>query len=203
MDDAWKFPDKHDALIIIDVQNDFLPPKGSLAILGGLEILPVIRELIPKFPIGRRFATQDLHPRDHCSFVENGGLWPEHCVGGTFGSELHHSINGLFGGTFRKGTLSSFDSYSCFYDEKGHPSGVSDALKIVDKIDTLFVCGLATDYCVKATVLDEIKDGFKTYVIVDAIEGVDLNPGDVTAAIEEMKRAGAIFIKAVDIEEYL
>lgn len=194
---------KNTALLVVDVQNDFLPPKGSLAVLDGLEILPVVREVITKFPLGRRYATQDLHPKDHCSFVENGGVWPEHCVKGTFGSKLHHSIDGLFGGVFEKGILSKVDSYSCFYNENGIASGVSDSLHAVDKIDTLFICGLATDYCVKFTVLDAIKDGFKVYVFKDAIAGVDLNDGDVTAAIEEMSKAGAIFINSSQVEEYL
>ena len=193
---------KNTALLVVDVQNDFLPPKGSLAVLGGLEILPVIREVITKFPLGRRFATQDFHPKDHCSFVENGGMWPKHCVQETEGVKIHHSIDGIVGGVFLKGIFEDTDSYSCFYDEKGYNYGVTKVLND-QGIDTLFICGLATDYCVKSTVLDAIKDGFKVYVILDAIEGVDLNPGDVTAAIEEMKKAGATFIKSNDIEDYL
>lgn len=188
------------ALLVIDVQNDFLPPKGSLAVLGGLDILPVIREVITKFPLSRRFATQDYHPKDHCSFVENGGMWPEHCVEGTYGVNLHHSIDGLFGEVITKGIFSNADAYSCFYDEMGSPSLVTTHFK-KKKFDTLFICGLATDYCVKSTVLDSIKDGFKVYVIRDAIAGVDLNEGDVTAAIEEMKKAGAVFINSDQMED--
>lgn len=192
---------KNTALLVVDVQNDFLPPKGSLAVLGGLEILPVIREVITKFPIGRRFATQDYHPKDHCSFVENGGMWPKHCVQETEGVKIHHSIDGLFKLVYVKGIDSHVDSYSCFYDENGKASGVGNGFRVVDGIDTLFICGLATDYCVKYTVLDAIKEGFKVYVIRDAIAGVDLNEGDVAAAIEEMQKAGAVFLDSSQMDD--
>ena len=203
------------ALILVDIQNDFLP-GGALAVPDGDAVIPVVNKLLPAFPLV--IATQDWHPANHGSFatshpgkkmfeqIELNGLpqtlWPVHCVQGTRGAELAEALNrNRIAKVFPKGTDVGVDSYSGFFDN-GHrkSTGLGEWLK-TQNVTEVFVCGLATDYCVKFTGLDAAQNGFKTYLIEDASRGVNLRPDDVKNAIEEMKRAGIAVVQSIDILE--
>jgi len=171
-----------DAILVVDLQNDFI--TGSLAVPGAEDILPDVIEYVERFD--QRFFSADFHPEDHSSFVEQGGPWPSHCVAGTDGSSFHKMLGPYVGQLILKGTDPKFDAYSAF-------SGTNLAEQLKDKgIERLFICGLATDYCVKATVLDAcaLFNG-EVFVLLDAIAAVDVNPGDGATAIQEMTDAGA------------
>jgi nicotinamidase/pyrazinamidase len=201
------------ALIIVDVQNDFLP-GGALAVKEGDKIIPIINEVQKEFDC--IVATQDWHPTHHGSFASNhinkkpGDfisffgvqqiLWPDHCVQGSFGAQFSKELEmDRWQDIFRKGKNPEVDSYSGFFDnKKGLGTGLSDFLR-KKNIREIYVCGLATDYCVKYTVLDGITEGFTTYLIEDATMAVELNEGDRNQAIEEMKAAGAIIIHSSNI----
>jgi nicotinamidase/pyrazinamidase len=192
------------ALIIVDVQNDFCP-GGNLAVPDGDKVVPVINSLMDEFDLV--VATQDWHPENHGSFAANHEgkepgeiikladlsqiLWPVHCVQYSDGADFHPELaREKIEKGFVKGTDSTVDSYSGFFDNgKVKATGLGDYLR-VKNIKTVYVCGLATDYCVKATAMDAQTLGFKTFIIADACRGVDLNPGDVEAAIGEMMEAG-------------
>jgi nicotinamidase/pyrazinamidase len=201
------------ALILVDIQNDFLP-GGALAVPEGDKIIPVANQLQSIFPIV--VATQDWHPANHGSFaanhpgkkvfdqVELNGLpqtlWPVHCVQNTRGAELAGTLHrGQIEKIFPKGTDAEIDSYSGFFDN-GHrkSTGLGDWLK-TEGVTEVFVCGLATDYCVKFTALDAVELGFKTHLIPDASRGVNLRPNDVMNAIAEIKRAGVGTVRSGDI----
>ena len=200
------------ALLVIDVQNDFCP-GGSLPVAGGFDIIPVINRLQPLFDLV--VATKDWHPKDHSSFAVNHGkqpgevimldglqqiLWPAHCVQGTKGAEF---VSGLettrITRSFNKGVDSAIDSYSGFFDN-GHKraTGLGDYLKQLG-VTEVSVVGLATDYCVKWTALDAKQLGFDTTVILDACRGVNLKPGDVDRAIEEMRAAGITILQSAEV----
>ena len=185
---------KTDALIIVDFQNDFCPGR-ILAVPGGNEIGKVINKIGPLF--GKRIiATQDWHPKNHCSFRKNGGSWPVHCLAGTEGADFHSSLNlGLIATIIRKATERDKEAYSGFEgtDWQGNP--LVDVLW-KQKIERIFICGLATDYCVKATVLDGLKKGFEAFVILDAIRAINVNPGDKEKALNKMKKARAKFVES-------
>jgi len=174
-----------EALIIVDLQNDFCP-GGALAVPDGDKIVPIINALIPKFE--KVFTTQDWHPADHISFKAQGGIWPPHCVVGTSGVDFHPDLKVEGAIQIYKGEESNREAYSGFQG-----TDLDDRLKD-QGVQRIFICGLATDYCVKATVLDGIKSGFAVVVIADAIKGVDVKSGDSAAAIENMKDAGATII---------
>ena len=181
-------PRKGDALIIIDVQNDFLP-GGCLAVPDGEKIVPIFNQYIALFeeaslPI---FATRDWHPANHCSFVEQGGTWPSHCVANTPGAAFVQEL--LLPAAvpiISKAVSPEKESYSDFedtdFDEQLHHLGVS----------RLYIGGLATDYCVRSTVLDGLRIGYAVFLLVDAVRAVDVQPGDGDRAIEEMKQQGAV-----------
>lgn len=176
-----------DALIIVDVQNDFCP-GGSLAVASGDEVAAKASEIGAKFRISgaRTFATQDWHPAKHSSFVEQGGPWPPHCVAGSNGADFHPSLSLPIGSSIiRKGTNVQEDAYSGFQG-----TGLEEQLRRLN-VRRVFVCGLATDYCVLNTALDACSFGFETYVLTDAIAAVDANPGDGEAALKRMLEAGA------------
>ena len=193
-----------EALIIVDVQNDFLP-GGALAVPDGDAVIEVANRLQSDFDLV--VATQDWHPADHASFasqhpdrkpgetIELHGfdqtLWPDHCVQGTRGAEFAAGLDtGRLDRVFRKGTDRDIDSYSGFFDN-GHlrSTGLADYLR--DKgIDDTYVIGLATDYCVRFTALDSVSEGFSTHVILEGCRGVELKPGDVASAIAEMHDTG-------------
>jgi nicotinamidase/pyrazinamidase len=196
------------ALIIVDLQNDFVP-GGALAVTGGDQIIPLVNHLQPLFDLV--VATQDWHPKNHGSFAENHPgrrpfelatlanlpqvLWPTHCVEGTNGANLVSSLNtAAITKVFRKGTDPQIDSYSGFFDN-GHrkSTGLSDYLSQQGVTD-IYIVGLATDYCVKFTALDARQLGFNTHLIQDACRGVNLKPTDVDQAITQMREAGVLII---------
>ncbi|TAM61959.1 isochorismatase family protein [bacterium] len=175
-----------DALIIVDPQNDFLP-GGTLAVAEGNRIFAPINALAPRFP--RVYATRDWHPRDHAYFQAQGGPWPYHCIANTPGAEFSALLERAHVDVvISKGTERETDGYSGF-------AGTDLAQRLQhDGVRRLFVCGLATDYCVKATALEGVAHGFEVYVLVDAIAAVNLAPGDEEAALEAMRRGGARLI---------
>lgn len=189
------------ALLIVDFQNDFAHPSGSLYVAGAEECIPVINHSIKMLAEddAQICASMDWHPRNHVSFEQ----WPPHCVQYTWGAKLHDGVyNGIFGlrlpWILYKGQLVDSDQYSAFHQRTGgQPNRLERQLKVGfrrKEVKKLFVCGLATDYCVKATVLDGLKRGFEIVVIEGGIKAVNVNPGDGEKAIEEMKDAGARFI---------
>ncbi len=192
------------ALIITDIQNDFCP-GGALAIREGDKIVPLINQLQPRFDL--IVATQDWHPQGHGSFAANHPgkevgevielngmpqiLWPVHCVENTQGADFHPGLDrGRIARVFHKGADPDIDSYSGFFDN-GHrkSTGLGEYLK-EQGADEIYLCGLATDYCVKFTALDAVDLGFKTNVIEDACRGVNLHLGDAERVIEEMRAKG-------------
>jgi nicotinamidase/pyrazinamidase len=201
------------ALILVDIQNDFLL-GGALAVPDGDAVIPVANKLQTAFPLV--VATQDWHPANHGSFASshpgkkifeqidlNGlpqTLWPEHCVQGTHGAELAAALKRAhIAKIFPKGTDEGIDSYSGLFDN-GHrkSTGLGEWLK-AQGVTEVFVCGLATDYCVKFTALDAVQMGFKTHLIEDASRGVNMRPEDVNDSIAEMKGAGVIIAHSADL----
>lgn len=176
------------ALVLVDLQYDFMP-GGALAVARGDETVAIANRLMPHFGIVA--ATQDWHPQGHESFTR----WPPHCVQETRGAELHSGLDrARITEVFRKGTDLQVDSYSGFFDnDKKKSTGLHDWLK--DRwIERLYVMGLATDYCVRATVLDACTLGYDVWLIEDGCRAVDANPGDGERAIREMRGAGASVI---------
>jgi nicotinamidase/pyrazinamidase len=201
------------ALILVDIQNDFVP-GGALAVSEGDRVVPVANELQKHFDL--IVATQDWHPAGHGSFasqhsgkhvgdiIELSGLpqvlWPDHCVQRTNGAAFHPQLDmSRVAKIFQKGADPEIDSYSGFFDN-GHRrgTGLAEYLK-GERVTEVFVCGLATDYCVKFTALDARQLGFETTLVADACRGVNLKPGDVDAAIEEMRQAGVKVISSAAI----
>jgi nicotinamidase/pyrazinamidase len=182
-----------DVLLVVDVQNDFI--NGSLAVRDALGIVPVVNEYIAKSNIC--VFSKDMHLAKHSSFVEQGGPWPPHCVIGTKGADLHSKLDIDMRSVtiISKGLEIDKDAYSAF---DGTALG---RLLLGLSTKRLFVCGLATDYCVKATVMDalEIK-GLEVYLLADAIEAVNVHNGDGDEAIKDMIEAGAILITLEDVE---
>ncbi len=198
------------ALILVDLQNDFCP-GGALAVPEGDAVVPVANALQRRFDLV--VATQDWHPADHASFaashpgrapgevIDLDGLaqvlWPVHCVQGTWGADFHPALDRTrIARVFRKGTDPRLDSYSGFFDNgRRHATGLAEYLR--DRgVNEVFVCGLATDYCVKFTALDAAELGFATRVVLDACRGVDLHPGDICRAVEEMQQRGIALVDA-------
>jgi nicotinamidase/pyrazinamidase len=181
-----------DALLLIDVQNDFCP-GGALAVAGGDEIVPVLNRYIEEFrrlglPI---LATRDWHPERTRHFKAYGGAWPAHCVQGTPGARFHPDLKlPEDAAMVSAGAHPDEEGYSGFEGttEEGVP--LADLLRRLG-VERLFIGGLATDYCVKHTALDALREGFKVVLLEDAVRGVELQPGDSRKAIEEMVRAGA------------
>jgi nicotinamidase/pyrazinamidase len=201
------------ALILVDIQNDFLP-GGALAVPDGDKVVPIANKLQAAFPLV--VATQDWHPANHGSFAANHPgkkvfeqidlnglpqtLWPAHCVQGTAGAELAAGLRReRIAQIFPKGTDTGIDSYSGLFDN-GHrkSTGLGEWLK-AKGVTEVFVCGLATDYCVKFTALDAVQQGFQTHFIEDASRGVNLQPDDVKNAIAEMNRAGIDTVSSAEI----
>jgi nicotinamidase/pyrazinamidase len=202
------------ALILVDLQNDFVP-GGALAVPEGDAIVPLINELQPRFDVV--VATQDWHPPDHGSFAANHPgrkvyevidlaglpqvLWPVHCVRGTPGAALVPSLDtSRIVRVFQKGTDPAIDSYSGFFDN-GHRKSTGLGEYLREKgVTGVYVCGLATDYCVKFTALDAKQLGFETSLIEDASRGVNVKPGDVARAVEEMRQAGVQISRAAELK---
>lgn len=184
-----------DALLLVDVQNDFLP-GGALAVAGGDEIIPVLNQYIRRFtekgcPV---IASADWHPPDHCSFVAQGGPWPPHCIAGSAGAGFAAEL-ALPPTTrvVRKTTQSSLDSYTAFAG-----TGLGQELK-AEGIRRVFVGGLATDYCVLYTVRDALSNGFETVLLVDAVRAVDPSVQG-PAALSEMTGLGALSATLAEVD---
>lgn len=192
------------ALLIVDVQNDFCP-GGTLEVPSGDEVVPVINELSQTFDVV--LQTQDWHPAGHSSFASSHKgkepfesiempygeqvLWPDHCVQGSEGAEFHPDLETDRSQLIiRKGFRKEIDSYSAFYEnDNTTPTGLAGYLR--DRgIDHLYVAGLATDFCVKWSVLDGLEEGFSVTVIEDAVKGIDMD-GSVDKAWDEMHISGA------------
>ena len=205
------------ALILVDIQNDFMP-GGALGVPHGNEIVPLVNHLQTLFRI--IIATKDWHPTIHSSFassypnkqpgdiVKNEGLdqilWPAHCVQGTFGADFVAELQqNRWSRVFLKGTSQSIDSYSGFYDNGNRrATGLGDYLDS-KSIKRVYIVGLATDYCVKYTALDAVLLGFDTFVVTDACRGVNLNPEDVGMALGGMDNAGVKLVESYElIEKY-
>jgi nicotinamidase/pyrazinamidase len=184
------------ALIIVDVQNDFCP-GGALPVSEGHAIVPVINRLVAEFesngsPI---IATRDWHPWRTTHFNTGGGIWPPHCVQSTRGAEFHPDLRLGDALVVSKGMGENADSYSGFDATDASGVYLADLLR-ARGVERLVVVGLATDYCVKQTVLDGLQKGFAVTVVEDAVRAVDVKPGDAERALEEMARAGAAVRKS-------
>jgi nicotinamidase/pyrazinamidase len=194
-----------DVLLLVDIQNDFLP-GGALAVQGGDAVVPVANQLMPRFD--RVVASQDWHPADHLSFAnQHDGfepfqatevegleqiLWPVHCVQDSPGASFASALNvAHIDHVVRKGEDRRIDSYSAFYDNDHRKDTGLTALLYQLGTDRLFVMGLAADVCVKFTVMDALVEGFHTTVIRDGIRGVDMNAGDTERAVQQMAETGA------------
>jgi nicotinamidase/pyrazinamidase len=203
------------ALIIVDLQNDFLP-GGALPVPHGDEVIPVANELQRHFDLV--VATQDWHPPDHGSFAANHKgkkpgdriildgieqiLWPVHCVQNTHGAEFAPAFDtSRIAHVFHKGIDPKIDSYSTFFDNAHRrETGLAVYLK-KRSIKDIYLVGLALDYCVKYSTLDASQLGLNTHVIVDGCRGIELKPGDIDRALEEMKRAGAVLLQSSDLRD--
>ena len=202
------------ALVLVDLQRDFLP-GGALPVPEGDRVVPLANRLARRFDLV--VATQDWHPPDHVSFAVNHPghspgdvvtlgeirqvLWPVHCVQFTLGASFAADLDaGRIVRIFAKGTQREVDSYSGFVDNlRRRSTGLCEYLKD-RRVERLYLLGLATDYCVRATALDARSLGFETFLVADACRGVDLHPGDVQRALTEMQRAG---VRLVQSEEAL
>lgn len=177
------------ALLVVDVQNDFCP-GGSLPVSAGDKVVPVINHLMNHFDV--IVASKDWHPLKSVHFKK----WPPHCVQDTPGAEFHPQLlRGKIQQVFLKGTQDKDDGYSAF---EATNVDLFTYLKQAD-ITELYVTGLATDYCVKASALDAAKNGLKTYVVIDAVAAVNVRPEDGAAALDEMKRAGISLVNSSQV----
>jgi len=204
-------PKKEDALVVIDMQNDFLP-GGSLAVDGGDSIIDGINDLIEKFTDSSVVHSQDWHPPEHLSFAENHPgknpgdafqtkdgaigpiLWPAHCVQNTYGARFHKKIDTKrINKIIQKGMNPKIDSYSAFLEnDKKTQTGLKKYLN-ENGIERIFICGLALDYCCYNTAMDGAGFKFETFFIVDLTRGVDLPPGNIVNALNNMSKKGIKF----------
>ena len=189
-----------DALVVVDVQNDFCP-GGALAVPEGDHVVPLLNRYAVQF--ARRgapvFASRDWHPARTRHFQAGGGAWPPHCVQDTPGAEFHPDLQLPSETTVvSKGMDPDDDAYSCFQGETS--DGMPFAAALGERgAGRLFIGGLATDYCVKATALDALKEGFEVVVLADAVRAVDVTPGDGERALAAMQQAGARLVRLDDL----
>lgn len=180
------------ALIVVDLNNDFMP-GGALPVEGGDAIIEPINELMASGQYDLVIETQDWHPDGHASF----GQWPPHCVAGTLGAELHPQVDHTRADAiFRKGFDPDADSYSGFYNDRGESNGLAEMIQ-ARGVEAVDVVGLATDFCVKHTALDAAKLGLKTRVLLHACRGVNLEPGDLDEALNQMGEAGVVLVEEI------
>ena len=185
-------PGAKDGLIVVDLQVDFCP-GGALAVAEGDAVVPTVNRLL-ELPGWMKVATRDWHPADHVSFQAQGGIWPVHCVAETPGAAFHPQMGAEnVEMVVSKATTRDAEAYSGF-----DGTSLADDLRAAG-IGRLFVCGLATDYCVKATALDARREGFDVVVVEDAVRAVNVDPEDGENAIEEMRAAGCVFALSEDI----
>lgn len=187
--------DPTSALVVVDVQNDFADPGGSLYVRGAEAVVARVNDEVQRAAAGGGLVvyTQDWHPPTTPHFAKDGGVWPVHCVAETWGAELHPDLI-VAGASVRKGSNGE-DGYSGF-TMREPISGVElptelEVLLREQGVSRVVVCGLATDYCVRGTVLDACRLGFETTVVGEAVAAVDLAPGDGERALGEMVEAGA------------
>jgi nicotinamidase/pyrazinamidase len=179
-------PREHDALLVVDPQIDFFP-DGALPVADGDAILPTVNRALQMFsetghPI---FVTRDWHPADHCSFTTRGGPWPEHCVKGTAGAELHPGLDlpPIFS-VVQKATTSDREAYSDFEGTR------LDEILRAHGVERVVVCGLALEYCVRAACLDAVNAGFEAVLLIDGTRAVEVEPGDGERTLEELRAVG-------------
>lgn len=202
-----------DCLLLIDLQNDFMP-GGPLAVPGGDEVIPVANRLAGRFQ--HVLSSQDWHPWNHGSFAsQHSGrdpgeivdldgvrqiLWPDHCIQDTRGADFHRDLDrSLLNTVFRKGVDRNLDSYSAFFDnDRRRSTGLGEHLRSIG-VASVWLMGLATDYCVKFSALDAAGLGFRTTVIPDGCRGIDLKPGDVERAWQELRDAGVNLVPEEDL----
>jgi nicotinamidase/pyrazinamidase len=206
-------PEKKRALLVIDIQNDFCP-GGVLAVPGGDEIIPLVNSLLPKFELV--IATQDWHPPHHISFASHWGkqpgtviniknseqvLWPNHCVQGTRGADFHPQLTTQeFNWILRKGTNPELDSYSGFFEnDRMTATGLEFLLKGLG-VNSVYICGLATDYCVFFTAMDAVHLGFNTFVVPDACRGINYPVWNLERALETMKNNRIHLTKTCELD---
>jgi nicotinamidase/pyrazinamidase len=198
------------ALILTDLQNDFLP-GGALPVPGGQEVVPLANRLMREFDLV--VAIQDWHPRNHVSFAVNHPgrkvrdvvqadgleqiLWPVHCVQGSWGADFHPDLNrsGLHE-IVRKGVNPRVDSYSAFRDNARQASTRLEGLLRERGVEEVYIAGVATDFCVRATAMDALDLGFRTSMVLDACRGIAPREGDICGAVEEMRRSGVIILES-------
>lgn len=202
-----------DALIIVDMQNDFMP-GGTLAVENGDQIIDDINKVAEFFSVrqGKIVLTQDWHPQNHLSFASNHPgkdpgdnfqteaigpiLWPDHCVQSSKGAEFHERVRTDYAhAIIRKGYNPNIDSYSGFIEnDKRSETGLAGYLKSLN-IKRIFICGLALDYCCFSTAMDGVDFGFEVYFMVDLTKGIDLPPGNVSDSYDQMSNKGVKFMK--------
>lgn len=186
------------ALVLVDIQNDFCP-GGALAVEEGDQIVEVVNRLMPHYPLV--ISTQDWHPPNHISFKAQGGPWPPHCVQGTSGAELHPALNTqTIAHHLRKASSRIKDDYSEFEGHDDQGRSLDQVLKS-HNVKRIFVVGLATDYCVLATVLDGLKLGFEVFPVTDAMRAVNVENEDGAKALIQMSAAGAHLVTGDEILE--
>lgn len=183
----------HTALIIVDLNNDFLP-GGALGVAEGDAIIPLVNQLAASGEYDLVVATQDWHLGDHVSFEQ----WPAHCVAGTSGADLHPDLNQAHvHAVIRKGFDREADSYSGFFNEHGASNGLAELLQ-ARGVRSVDIVGIATDYCVKATAMDAVRRvGLSARVLLEACRGVELQAGDVAQAITDMRAAGVVVVDTI------
>lgn len=201
------------ALIIVDVQNDFVP-GGALPTRDGHEVVPVINRLQPRFDLV--VTSQDWHPPDHGSFASNHPgrkpgdvidlhglqqiLWPDHCVQGTKGAEFHPGLDrSRIDKVVQKGTDPAIDSYSTFFDNGRRKSTGLEQFLRQKGVTDVYLGGLATDYCVLWSARDAVDLGFRTHVVRDACRGVELKAGDIDRAFEQMRSIGVALVSSAEV----
>ena len=192
--------DPRTALIVVDVQNDFADPAGSLSVAGGDAIVPYVNGQIAAAVAAGAFVayTQDWHPPSTPHFAKDGGRWPVHCVAGTWGAAFHPSLDAGAGPSVRKG-VGGEDGYSGFTvrdprDDTLEPTELARLLA-AHGIRRVVVCGLATDYCVRATALDALAMGYPTSVLVEGVRAVDVQADDGARALRELAEAGVELVQ--------
>lgn len=203
------------ALLLIDLQNDFMP-SGALPVSAGDQVVPIANRLLSGLGAALKVASQDWHPADHGSFAsqhpgkspgdlgELGGLpqvlWPDHCVQGSYGALLHSQLEARgIQRLFFKGTDVGIDSYSAFFDN-GHQRATGLGAWLTERgVREVVALGLATDFCVQFSVLDALELGFKVSLVRDACRGVDLKPGDSERALAAMAERGARIVTSAEL----
>jgi nicotinamidase/pyrazinamidase len=195
MQDKARMLRKHDALIIVDVQNDFLP-GGALGVPAGDAVIPALNRCMAAFHKHGLaiFATRDWHPANHCSFRARGGPWPPHCIAGSSGAEFAATLAlPPDACIISKATSADADAYSGFdHTELATQLQVRGCQRV-------FLGGLATDYCVRATALDALHEGLETVLLADAVRAVDVHPGDGERALAELRQRGVHIEQSADV----